>query len=224
MVPPGRRPEALAPARARADVCCLRHHAPGCGPCPPPFVVAGRLQVRMGGLLYCMHRPLQWPPSSGNNMTRSVELWGRRLRRLGLTLVAALLPLAAVHAAEGMWTLDKLPAKDLQARYGFTPDAAWVQHAQRSSLRLAGGCSGSFVSPDGLVLTNHHCVRECVQQLSTAKKNFVADGFYAKEQKDEVLCPTIELNRLDQISDVTARVKNATAGLQGAAFSKAQKG
>ena len=156
-------------------------------------------------------------------MTRSVELWGRRLRRLGLAAVAALLPLATVHAAEGMWTLDKLPAKDLQARYGFTPDAAWVQHAQRSSLRLAGGCSGSFVSPDGLVLTNHHCVRECVQQLSTAKKNFVADGFYAKEQKDEVLCPTIELNRLDQISDVTVRVKKATSGLQGAAFSKAQK-
>ncbi|MDB5977047.1 MAG: family peptidase [Nevskia sp.] len=156
-------------------------------------------------------------------MTRSVELWGRRLRRLGLAAAAALLPLAAAHAAEGMWTLDKLPAKDLQARYGFTPDAAWVQHAQRSSLRLAGGCSGSFVSPDGLVLTNHHCVRECVQQLSTAKKNFVADGFYAKEQKDEVLCPTIELNRLDEISDVTARVKKATSGLQGAAFSKAQK-
>ncbi len=156
-------------------------------------------------------------------MTRSVELWGRQLRRLGLTVVAALLPLAAVHAAEGMWTLDKLPAKDLQARYGFTPEAAWVQHAQRSSLRLAGGCSGSFVSPDGLVLTNHHCVRECVQQLSTAQKNYVADGFYAKEQKDEVLCPTIELNRLDQISDVTARVKQATSGLQGAAFSKAQK-
>ncbi|WP_051748936.1 S46 family peptidase [Nevskia soli] len=156
-------------------------------------------------------------------MTRTVEPWGRRLRRPGLAVVAALLPLAAAHAAEGMWTLDKLPAKDLQARYGFTPDAAWVQHAQRSSLRLAGGCSGSFVSPDGLVLTNHHCVRECVQQLSTAKKNFVADGFYAKEQKDEVLCPTIELNRLDEISDVTARVKKATSGLQGAAFSKAQK-
>ena len=157
-------------------------------------------------------------------MIRSVEIWSWRLRRLGLLVVAALLPLAGGHAAEGMWTLDKLPAKDLQARYGFTPDAAWVQHAQHSALRLAGGCSGSFVSPDGLVLTNHHCVRECVQQLSTAQRNYVAAGFYAKEQKDEVLCPTIELNRLDQISDVTARVKKATAGLQGAAFSKAQKG
>jgi hypothetical protein len=156
-------------------------------------------------------------------MTRSATNWSRRLRRLATAAVAALLPLAGAHAAEGMWTLDKLPLKDLQARYGFTPDAAWTQHAQRSALRLAGGCSGSFVSPDGLVLTNHHCVRECVQQLSTAQKNYVVDGFYAKELKDEVMCPTIELNRLDQISDVTARVKKATAGLDGAAFSKAQK-
>ena len=138
------------------------------------------------------------------------------------TLAIILFPLAG-RAAEGMWTLDKLPTKELQAHYGFTPDAAWVEHAQRSALRLAGGCSGSFVSPDGLVLTNHHCVRECVQQLSTAQKNYVADGFYAKEGKDEVLCPTIELNRLDRISDVTARMKRATSGLEGAAFSKAQK-
>lgn len=156
-------------------------------------------------------------------MTRFVETWGRRLRRLGLALAIALLPPAGAYAAEGMWTLDRLPLNDLQARYGFAPDAAWVQHTQRSALRLAGGCSGSFVSADGLVLTNHHCVRECVQQLSSAQKNYVADGFYAREQKDEVLCPTIELNRLDRISDVTARVKQATSGLAGAAFSKALK-
>jgi S1-C subfamily serine protease len=124
-------------------------------------------------------------------MTRFVQAWGRRLRRIALVLAAAGLPLAASQAAEGMWTLDKLPMQQLQQRYGFAPDAAWVRHAQRSALRLAGGCSGSFVSPDGLVLTNHHCVRECVQQLSTAQKNYVADGFYAKEQKDEVMCPTI---------------------------------
>jgi hypothetical protein len=146
-----------------------------------------------------------------------------RLRRLLITLTAALLPAASAYAAEGMWTLDRLPLKAMQAQYGFTPDQAWTDHAQRSSLRLAGGCSGSFVSPDGLVMTNHHCVRECVQQLSTAQKDYVEDGFYAKTGKDEVMCPTIELNRLDTISDVTARVKKATAGLSGADFSKAQK-
>ena len=156
-------------------------------------------------------------------MSRLAQARTRLWRRLGLAAAALLLPFTAAHAAEGMWTLDKLPAKQLQQRYGFTPDAAWVQRAQRASVRIAGGCSGSFISPDGLVLTNHHCVRECVQQLSTAQKNFVADGFYARERKDEVMCPTIELNRLDTISDVTTRVKKATAGLDGAAFSKAQK-
>jgi len=145
------------------------------------------------------------------------------IRNLLTGALAFALPLTSAQAAEGMWTLDKLPLKKMQAQYGFAPDEAWTRHAQRSALRLAGGCSGSFISPDGLVMTNHHCVRECVQQLSTKQKNFVADGFYAKEQKDEVMCPTIELNRLDDISDVTARVKQATAGMSGADFSKAQK-
>ncbi|MDR3416378.1 MAG: S46 family peptidase [Nevskia sp.] len=155
---------------------------------------------------------------------KSIAADRRRRSRAGLAVVTALLAPLAASAAEGMWTLDRLPLKHLQAEYGFAPDAAWVQHAQRSAVRIAGGCSGSFVTPQGLVMTNHHCVRECVQQISTAKKDYVAAGFYATELKDEVQCPTIELNRLDRISDVTARVKKATAGLQGAEFSKAQKG
>ncbi|WP_299688643.1 S46 family peptidase [Hydrocarboniphaga sp.] len=140
-----------------------------------------------------------------------------------IAISAAMLSTISAHAAEGMWTMDRLPLKAMRAKYGFAPDQAWINHSQRSSLRLAGGCSGSFVSPDGLVMTNHHCVRECVQQLSTATKDYVEEGFYAKTGKDEVMCPTIELNRLDAISDITARVKKATAGLSGAAFSKAQK-
>lgn len=146
-----------------------------------------------------------------------------RLRAASIAAAAFLLPPVAADAAEGMWTLDRLPLKAMQQRYGFVPDKAWTDRAQRASLRLAGGCSGSFVSPDGLVMTNHHCVRECVQQLSTASKDYVELGFYAKTAKDEVMCPTIELNRLDSITDVTGRVKKATAGLSGAEFSKAQK-
>jgi S1-C subfamily serine protease len=103
-------------------------------------------------------------------MIFSIQARRRVLRRIATIAAAILRPLASSHAAEGMWPLDKLPVKSLQSRYGFTPDAAWVQHAQRSALRLAGGCSGSFVSADGLVLTNHHCVRQCVQQRSTAQK------------------------------------------------------
>src|SRR5215510_13137008 len=95
-------------------------------------------------------------------------------------LLAGLLACSGALAAEGMWTLDNLPKAELKAKYGFTPDAAWVDKVMKSSVRLAGGCSGSFVSKDGLVLTNHHCVLSCVQQLSTPKKDYVVDGFLAK--------------------------------------------
>lgn len=59
-------------------------------------------------------------------------------------------------AGEGMWTPDNLPKQAVQSQFGFTPDAKWAEHVQKAALRLAGGCSGSFVSPNGLVLTNHH--------------------------------------------------------------------
>ncbi len=129
----------------------------------------------------------------------------------------------AAFAAEGMWTPDNLPAAQLKQKYNFVPAKDWVAHAEHAALRLAGGCSGSFVSPTGLVLTNHHCVNSCVQQLSTADKDFIKSGFYAKDEKDEIKCPEIELNRLDTISDVTARVKQATDGKTGADYSKAEK-
>ena len=126
-------------------------------------------------------------------------------------------------AGEGMWTPDNLPKAQLQEKYKFAPDKKWSEHAQHAALRLAGGCSGSFVSPTGLVLTNHHCVNSCVQQLSSAEKDFIKTGFYAKEQKDEIKCPEIELNRLDTITNVTDRVKKAVEGKSGEEYSKAEK-
>ncbi|HEU4664319.1 MAG TPA: S46 family peptidase, partial [Dokdonella sp.] len=143
--------------------------------------------------------------------------------KLAVGILLALATVSGALAGEGMWTPDNLPAAQLQAKYGFTPSAEWTAHAQRAALRLAGGCSGSFVSPNGLVLTNHHCVNSCVQQLSTAEKDFIKSGFLAKEEKDEIRCPEIELNRLDTISDVSTRVKQATAGKSGEAYSKAEK-
>jgi len=143
--------------------------------------------------------------------------------KLAVGLFLAFATGSAALAGEGMWTPDNLPVAQLQAKYGFTPTAEWTTHAQHAALRLAGGCSGSFVSPNGLVLTNHHCVNSCVQQLSTADKDFIKSGFLAKEEKDEIKCPEIELNRLDTIADVTARVKQATAGKSGEAYSKADK-
>lgn len=145
------------------------------------------------------------------------------MKNLCVALLLATLSSAAAFAGEGMWTPDNLPKAEVQAKYGFTPDAKWAEHVQKAALRLAGGCSGSFVSPNGLVLTNHHCVNSCVQQLSTAEKDYIKSGFLAKEEKDEIKCPEIELNRLDRIADVTARVKQATAGKAGEDYSRAEK-
>ncbi|MES2885021.1 MAG: S46 family peptidase [Pseudomonadota bacterium] len=138
-------------------------------------------------------------------------------------LAAMLLLPLSVFAAEGMWTLDNLPTKAIQKSTGFAPDAAWVTKVMQSSARLGNGCSGSFVSKDGLVLTNHHCARGCIQELSSAKADYIADGFLAKARADELRCPALEINRLEEISDVTAKVEAATKGTTGEAFAKARK-
>ena len=137
-------------------------------------------------------------------------------------LCAALLIPCAAIAAEGMWPLDNLPAPRLKAEYGFTPGREWVDHVMRASARIAGGCSASFVSRDGLVMTNHHCAAQCLAQLSSAKKNFIADGFLARNRGEEARCPEIEINRLEGITDVTDQVKGALAGLEGEAFKLAK--
>jgi Peptidase S46 len=136
-------------------------------------------------------------------------------------------PLAAatpnIAVDEGMWLTNDFPSKRVAEKYGFEPTQAWLDHVRSSSVRLAGGCSASIVSPSGLVMTNHHCAHDCIQQLSTAKKDFVASGFTAKTEKEEVRCPDIELDQLTNISDVTARVNAATKGMGGAEFNKTQK-
>ncbi len=139
---------------------------------------------------------------------------------LAMTVVAAS---GSAMADEGMWTLNHLPVKQLQKKYGFTPTPQWVRHVQLSALRLAGGCSGSFVSADGLVMTNHHCANACLSQLSGKDHNYMQDGFMSKDENDEPKCPDIELNQLVKITDVTAQVNAATAGRNGAARIKAQR-
>ena len=135
--------------------------------------------------------------------------------------MAAVLSTSA-WSAEGMWTLDNPPLKAMQQDIGWAPSAAWLDKVMRGSARIAGGCSASFVSKKGLVLTNHHCVEQCVEQLSSAKQDFIKTGFLAKKPGDEPRCPAMEVNRLEQIRDVTAEVTKATAGLEGTAFKKAQ--
>ncbi len=125
---------------------------------------------------------------------------------------------APVRADEGMWTFDNFPAAKVAKTYGFTPSRTFLDHVEKSSLRIAGGCSASFISPHGLVMTNHHCVVGCVGQLSTPEKNYVEAGFSAKTADGEIKCPGFELDQLSAIEDVTKTVRAATAGKSGRAL------
>jgi hypothetical protein len=129
----------------------------------------------------------------------------------------------AAMADEGMWTMDHLPVKQMQQRYGFTPSQQWIDLVQHASLRLAEGCSGSFVSANGLVMTNHHCANSCLSQLSKGHEDYMSNGYTALKQEDEPKCPDVELNQLESITDVTAQVNAATAGKSGADRVKAER-
>ncbi len=126
-----------------------------------------------------------------------------------------------VPADEGMWTFDAFPSAKVQQAYGFGPDQAWLDHVRLSSVRLARGCSASFVSPDGLVMTNHHCAHSCVEQLSSAERDYVANGFIAAKTADEIRCPEMEVNQLTGIRDVTDTVEDATRGVEAEAYEAA---
>ncbi|MGD1068819.1 MAG: S46 family peptidase [Bryobacteraceae bacterium] len=116
---------------------------------------------------------------------------------------------AAVQADEGMWTFDNPPVKQLEARYRFTPTAAWLDHVRLSSVRLNDGGSGSFVSANGLLLTNHHVARGQLQKNSTAEHDYIKNGFYAATQADEMKSPDLEVNVLVSTEDVTKRIQAA---------------
>lgn len=143
---------------------------------------------------------------------------------LGALAMASLFGLGAARADEGMWTLDNFPSDKVAKTYGFKPDRQWLDHVRMSSVRLAGGCSAAFVSPNGLVQTNHHCAHSCIEQLSTPTADIVASGFYAAKAEDEKMCPQIEANQLVAITDVTDQIGRATANLEGKAFADALKG
>jgi hypothetical protein len=131
--------------------------------------------------------------------------------RFTLLLPAALLMAVApaIHAEEGMWTFDNPPLKQLAAKYNFHPSQAWLDHLRLSSVRLNDGGSGSFVSPNGLVLTNHHVARGQLQKNSTAEHDYLRDGFYAATPDAEMKSPDLEINVLVSMEDVTARVQGA---------------
>ena len=132
------------------------------------------------------------------------------------------LPLAAARADEGMWTFDAFPAAKMRADYGFAPDQAWLDRVRASAVRLTGGCSASFVSASGLILTNHHCVASCLQDLSDNAHDYLARGYTARTREEERLCPGQQAEVVTSIRDVTAQVKAAVGAATGLAAVKAR--
>jgi hypothetical protein len=137
--------------------------------------------------------------------------------------MVCLLPVEA-PADEGMWLFNNPPKKLLQEKYNFAPGDDWYLHLQRSSVRFNSGGSGSFVSADGLVMTNHHVGADCLQKLSTKDRDLIAQGFYAKTLEEEIRCVDLELNVLQSIEDVTARINAALKpGMSSAEASQARR-
>ncbi len=148
----------------------------------------------------------------------------RPTTRAALAASAALLPFTAARADEGMWTFDAFPTQAFRAAYGWAPDQAWLDSVRLSSVRLTGGCSSSFVSASGLILTNSHCVESCLSDLSTEANDLNATGFVARTRAEEKMCPGQQAEVVTKISDVTAPVKAAIGTLAGEAAVKARTG
>ena len=146
------------------------------------------------------------------------------MRKSFLAFLVLLLALPLV-ADEGMWLFNRTPNAIFKQRYNFVPTQVWLDHLQKSSIRFNSGGSGSFVSADGLALTNHHVGLDCLAKISTKGHDYVTTGYYAKTQADEVKCVDLELNVLQSIEDVTARVNaSVTPGMTTAAAQAARRG
>ena len=129
------------------------------------------------------------------------------LMTMTLTLAA---PLAM--GDEGMWLFNRPPREHLKQKYDFEPSDEWLGHLQRASVRFNSGGSGSFVSSNGLLLTNHHVARGQLQKKSTKEHDYIRNGFYAATQAEEMKSPDLEVNVLQSTQNVTPRVMAAIKG------------
>lgn len=150
--------------------------------------------------------PAQLPRSKDDDSFMTTP---NRFSRLLLGSLAVLsLPLSpAARGDEGMWLFNDLPREFLKEKYDFDPSDDWARHIMLSSVRFSSGGSASFVSSDGLVLTNHHVAADAIHKLSTPEANYTKEGYLARELDDELKAPDLELNQLVSIENVTARVE-----------------
>ncbi len=125
------------------------------------------------------------------------------------TLSLVLFAFTLSFAEDGMWTFDNPPRKTLKEKYNFEPTQEWLDHVRLSSVRFNDGGSGSFISANGLVMTNHHVALGQLQKVSTSGKDYVNDGFFAKTLAEELKCPDLELNMLVGMENVTDKVTSA---------------
>ena len=136
-----------------------------------------------------------------------------KLRKFLSALLLALFSLQTLHitalADEGMWTFNNVPRAEIKKKYGFEVTDEWLNKVRLASVRFNSGGSGSFVSPNGLVLTNYHIVENIVSEVSTPQRDLAKEGFVAKTRADEIKAPSLELNVLQSIEDVTSRVNGA---------------
>ncbi|MFN3353726.1 MAG: S46 family peptidase, partial [Brevundimonas sp.] len=128
---------------------------------------------------------------------------------------------SSARAEEGMWTFDNFPIARANATLGTNIDQGWLDRVRLASVRLSG-CSAGFVSNEGLILTNQHCVASCVAALSTPERNYAETGFLPRSRDEEVKCPGQVAEVLTAITDVTERMQAAGAGLDGQAFTQAR--
>src|SRR5690606_27879500 len=131
-----------------------------------------------------------------------------RCLKRGSTLAGALLCVAALPAVadEGMWTFDNFPSRLVEQQYGVEITDDWLERVRLGTVRLAG-CTASFVSPEGLILTNHHCIASCLAQHSSREESLIETGFLAGTRRNELRCGTQVADVLVEMQDVTERVQ-----------------
>ena len=142
--------------------------------------------------------------------------------RRGAAAAAALFLCSAASADEGMWTFHGFPFAKANGQLKTGIDQAWLDRVRLSTVRIAS-CTGSFVSGEGLILTNHHCVESCLAELSSKDKSYIDDGYLAKTRDQELRCQTQVADVLTEMEDITAKIAASTAGKDDAAANEARK-